>query len=124
MAARSVLIVEDETIISWELTCLARSWGFDSAETFERGSDAIAAFDRNGADLVLLDIFLADSVSGIDVARHIRERSKVPFIFITASRDRGTRELALAEGPAAIVLKPFDENKLKAEVFKALGLEP
>ncbi len=123
MAARSVLIAEDETIIAWELRKLAQSWGLSVAGSVDSGAAAIEAFDRDGADLVLLDIFLSDSISGIEVARHIRERSSAPVIFITASQDRGTKELAMAEAPAALISKPYEERKLMAEVFKALGLE-
>jgi len=122
VAAR-ILLVEDEPLIAWNLRILISGWGFSILGPVERGRDAIEAFDREGADLALLDIFLADSLSGIEVARHIRSTSATPFIFITASRDMGTMELAEAESPAAMISKPYEEGRLKAEVFKALGLE-
>jgi CheY-like chemotaxis protein len=116
------MIVEDETIIAWDLRVMLEDWGLAASTAVEKGADAIRVFDRDGADLVLLDIFLADSVSGIDVAHHIKERSRTPFIFVTASQDPGTMELALAEKPAAVIPKPYDRFRLKTEIMKALGL--
>lgn len=122
MTKPRVMIVEDETIIAWDLRLMLETWGVRASAVVEKGADAIDIFDREGADLVLLDIFLGDSVSGIDVAHHIKERSRTPFIFVTASQDPGTMELALAEKPAAIISKPYDRIRLRAEIMKALGL--
>jgi CheY-like chemotaxis protein len=122
MTQPRVLIVEDETIIAWDLRLMLENWGVATSAVVEKGADAIRVFDREGADLVLLDIFLADSVSGIDVAHYIKEHSETPFIFVTASQDPGTMELALAEKPAAVIPKPYDRFRLKAEIMKALGM--
>ncbi|HEX9356052.1 MAG TPA: response regulator, partial [Streptosporangiaceae bacterium] len=52
-----VLVVEDEESISDALSYLLRKEGFEVA-VCPTGPDALAAFDRHGADLVLLDLML------------------------------------------------------------------
>jgi CheY-like chemotaxis protein len=121
MAAFRALIVEDEAIVAWALRATLERWGISATSVEMRGADAIAAFDRDAPDLALLDIFLADAVDGIAVARHIREVSEVPFIFVTASQDSATRSRALLESPAAIVPKPYGAEELRRAVMEALG---
>ena len=52
-----VLVVEDETSYSEALSYVLRKEGFDVAIA-ETGPDALAEFDRNGADIILLDLML------------------------------------------------------------------
>jgi CheY-like chemotaxis protein len=116
-----VLIAEDELIVAWAMRAALRRRGIETTSLEREGSTAIAAFDRDRPDLALLDIYLADATDGIEVARHIRESSNVPFIFVTASQDAPTRERALAQKPAAIVPKPFDDGALADAIMRALG---
>ena len=62
-----VLIVEDEESFADPLAFLLRREGFTTAVA-ATGQDALAEFDRNGADIVLLDLMLP-GMSGTDVCR-------------------------------------------------------
>ena len=64
------------------LSYLLRKEGYDVAVA-ETGPDGLAEFDKNGADLVLLDLMLP-GLSGVDVCRQLRQRSSVPVIMLTA----------------------------------------
>jgi len=77
-----VLVVEDEESFSDALSYMLRKEGFDVA-VCPTGPDALAAFDRDGADLVLLDLMLPGP-PGTEVCRRLRERSDVPVIMLSA----------------------------------------
>ena len=77
-----VLIVEDEESFADPLAFLLRKEGFTTAIA-GTGQDALEEFDRNGADIVLLDLMLP-GMSGTDVCKALRTRSAVPVIMVTA----------------------------------------
>ena len=76
-----VLVVEDEESFSDALSYMLRKEGFEVA-VCTTGPDAIESFDRNGADLVLLDLMLP-GLPGSEVCRTLRDRSNVP-VFASA----------------------------------------
>jgi len=73
-----ILIVEDEASFSEALEFLLGKEGF-SVVVADNGADAIRKFDQGGIDLVLLDLMLPE-VSGTEVCRQIRAKSRVPMI--------------------------------------------
>ena len=77
-----VPVVEDEESFSDALSYMLRKEGFD-VTVCPTGPDALAAFDRDGADLVLLDLMLPGP-PGTEVCRSLRERSDVPVIMLSA----------------------------------------
>ena len=76
-----ILVVEDEASFSEALAYLLGREGFE-VSVADTGPKAIEEFDRNGADLVLLDLMLP-GLSGTEVCRQLRTRSKVPVIMLT-----------------------------------------
>ena len=87
-----VLVVEDETSYSEALSYVLRKEGFDVAIA-ETGPDALAEFERGGADIVLLDLMLP-GLPGTEVCRQIRQTSTVPIIMVSARTPRSTRSSA------------------------------
>jgi two-component system response regulator RegX3 len=73
-----ILLVEDEIALSDPLSFLLEREGYE-VEVAADGPSAIEAFDRSGADLVLLDLMLP-GLPGTEVCREIRTRSTVPII--------------------------------------------
>jgi two-component system, OmpR family, response regulator RegX3 len=112
-----VLIVEDEESFADPLAFLLRREGFTTAIT-ATGPDALAEFDRNGADIVLLDVMLP-GMSGTDVCKALRSRSAVPVIMVTARDSEIDKVVGLELGADDYVTKPFDHLELLARV-KAL----
>lgn len=121
MSRPRILIVEDEAIVALALLMKLKAWGYDTVGPAVTGRDAITTHDREKPDLALLDIFLADSVDGIEVARHIKDLSATPFIFLTASQDADTQKRALSLSPAAVVSKPYDDAALGLAIREALA---
>jgi len=77
-----VLIVEDEESFSEALAFMLKREGYE-VEVAVDGNKAIELFDRNGADLLLLDLMLP-GLSGTEVCKHIRTKSSVPIIMLSA----------------------------------------
>ena len=119
-----VLIVEDEESFADPLAFLLRKEGFTTAVA-ATGQDALAEFDRNGADIVLLDLMLP-GMSGTDVCKELRTRSAVPVIMVTARDSEIDKVVGLELGADDYVTKPYSARELIARVRAVLrrGGEP
>jgi two-component system, OmpR family, response regulator RegX3 len=113
-----VLVVEDEESFSDALSYMLRREGFEVV-VCQTGPDAIAAFDRNGADLVLLDLMLP-GLPGSEVCRALRERSNVPVIMLTAKDSEIDKVVGLELGADDYVTKPFSSRELVARMRAVL----
>ena len=113
-----ILIVEDEESFSDPLSYLLGKEGFE-VEVVDNGLDAITEFDRNGADLVLLDLQLPGQ-SGTEVCRQLRQRSMVPVIMLTAKDAEIDKVVGLELGADDYVTKPYSSRELVARVRAVL----
>ncbi|GAA3274545.1 hypothetical protein GCM10017707_12870 [Paenarthrobacter aurescens] len=113
-----ILIVEDEESFSDPLSYLLGKEGFD-VEVVDNGSDALVEFDRNGADLVLLDLQLPGT-PGTEVCRQLRQRSSVPVIMLTAKDSEIDKVVGLELGADDYVTKPYSSRELVARVRAVL----
>jgi two-component system, OmpR family, response regulator RegX3 len=113
-----VLLVEDEESYSDALSYLLRKEGFQVA-VCPAGPDALAMFDRDGADLVLLDLMLPGP-AGTDVCRNLRQRSDVPVIMLTAKDSEADRAAGLGLGADDYVTKPFSWHELAGRIRAVL----
>jgi two-component system, OmpR family, response regulator RegX3 len=113
-----VLIVEDEESFADPLAFLLRKEGFTAAVA-GTGQDALEEFDRNGADIVLLDLMLP-GMSGTDVCKALRQRSAVPVIMVTARDSEIDKVVGLELGADDYVTKPYSARELIARVRAVL----
>ncbi|RAX46489.1 DNA-binding response regulator [Arthrobacter sp. AQ5-06] len=113
-----ILIVEDEESFSDPLSYLLGKEGFE-VEVVDNGLDAITEFDRNGADLVLLDLQLP-GLPGTEVCRQLRQRSSVPVIMLTAKDSEIDKVVGLELGADDYVTKPYSSRELVARVRAVL----
>jgi len=113
-----VLVVEDEESISEPLAYMLRKEGFE-VSVADDGPTGIAAFDRDGADLVLLDLMLP-GLSGTEVCRELRTRSTVPVIMLTARDSEVDKVVGLELGADDYVTKPFSHRELVARIRAVL----
>ena len=113
-----ILVVEDEESFSDPLSYLLEKEGYDVAVT-ATGPDGLAEFDRNGADLVLLDLMLP-GLSGVDVCRALRQRSSVPVIMLTAKDSEVDKVVGLEIGADDYVTKPYSARELLARIKAVL----
>ncbi len=113
-----VLVVEDEESFSDALSYMLRREGYE-VEVSATGPEALSAFDRSGADLVLLDLMLP-GLSGTEVCRELRTRSKVPIIMVTARDTEVDKVVGLELGADDYVTKPFSSRELIARIRAVL----
>jgi two-component system response regulator RegX3 len=113
-----ILVVEDEESFSDALGFMLRREGFEVAVA-TTGPDALVEFARSPADLVLLDLMLP-GMSGTDVCRAIRTRSRVPIIMVTAKDSEIDKVLGLELGADDYVTKPFSSRELVARIRAVL----
>jgi len=113
-----ILIVEDEVSLSEPLSFLLRREGYDT-EIAADGREALAAFERAGADLVLLDLMLP-GLPGTEVCRELRSRSSVPIIMLTAKDSEVDIVVGLELGADDYVTKPYSSRELLARIRAVL----
>src|ERR1019366_2251047 len=87
------------------------------------GAQALAMFDAVDPDLVLLDVMLP-KVSGIDVCRELRSRSRVPIIMVTAKGSEIDTVVGLEVGADDYVTKPYRLRELVARMRAVLRRTP
>jgi two-component system response regulator RegX3 len=117
-----ILVVDDEESYREALSVALQREGF-LVETASDGMEAIVRFDMSKPALVLLDIMLP-KMSGIDVCRELRTRSRVPIIMVTAKTSEIDAVVGLEVGADDYVSKPFRLRELVARVRAALRRVP
>jgi two-component system, OmpR family, response regulator RegX3 len=110
----TVLVVEDEESFIDALVVGLQREGF-SVRVARDGVEALELFDMLEPDLVLLDLMLP-KISGIDVCRQIRSRSKVPIIMVTAKSSEIDTVVGLEVGADDYVAKPYRLRELVARI--------
>jgi two-component system, OmpR family, response regulator RegX3 len=113
-----VLLVEDEESFSDALSYLLRKHGFQ-VTVCPAGPDALEMFDRNEADLVLLDLMLPGP-AGTDVCQSLRQRSEVPVIILTARDTEADKAVGPGLDADDCVITPFSWHELAARIRAVL----
>ena len=116
-----VLVVEDESLIAYDLECLLSDWGYHVVGIASNYHDAVALFSEYRPDFAVVDIHLSGSKDGIDTVLHLNQIKRIPFIYLTAQSDKAIVNRAKASNPAAYLLKPFDERHLSISIDLAFN---
>lgn len=112
--ARTILVVEDETLVRETLAEALESEGFRVRSAGD-GAEALEAFRAEPPDLVLLDLMLP-GLSGIEVCRIMRAESGVPIVMLTARDSELDKVVGLELGADDYVTKPFSLRELTARI--------
>lgn len=92
---------------------MLRTFGYTIVATFANGEDALEKIPQLVPDLVFLDIRLAGTLDGVEVARCLLQKSQFPIVFLTAYNEEIYKE-PLETIPAVGVLhKPFGMEELE-----------
>lgn len=119
MTAESILIVDDEEFLRAQLERILGEEGY-AVRGVESGRQALEAVDREGVDLVLLDLNLPD-LHGIEVLRELRSRD--PDLLVIVVTGYGSVESAVESlklGAYDYIKKPFKADAIKLIVRLAL----
>lgn len=123
-----ILIIEDELIISRDMTVMLTKMGYNVIGDAMDFDEAMEILERETPDLIMLDINLNGKRDGIDVAEEINRRFQIPFIFTTSYSDAATLERARNTNPVNYLVKPFRQEQLYTAIemglFKAAEIDP
>ncbi|HMQ91223.1 MAG TPA: response regulator transcription factor [Flavilitoribacter sp.] len=115
-----ILVVEDDPVIAEDIMTCLFDLGYRRILRARSAEMALELLESNLPDLVLLDIHLGGGASGTDLGRHINAEFRIPFVYLTSFSDSSTLQSVKETLPAGFVLKPFNEDRLRAAIDIAL----
>ncbi|MEO0607661.1 MAG: response regulator [Pseudomonadota bacterium] len=116
--ATSMLIIEDEPLISAQLKRLSERLGHQVIGVASTAERAVELQAERAPDIVLCDIHLADGSLGTDAISAMKLPDSIPVVFITAYPENYLS--SLNQGPSYLITKPFDPEYVKAVIGHAL----
>lgn len=116
-----VLVIDDDAALRFTLEAVLSDAGFlcDLATT---GRSGLAAFEANGADVVLTDLAMPD-IDGMQVLRELRVLDpSVPVLMLTAHGSERVAVAAIKAGAYDYLPKPFDPDELVLAVQRGVEM--
>jgi response regulator NasT len=123
---RLILLVDDDTLLLDYIATVLRHAGYDTLsaasapEALQRIAERGAAHQEPDFALALLDITMP-GMSGLDLARRLKDHTEVPFMFLSAVDDAETARQAASHGAVGFVVKPVDAGRLLPAFEAALA---
>ena len=116
----SVMVVEDEGLVSLFLQKTLKEFGYQIAASAFSGEEALSKAILQKPDLILMDYQLKGHLSGVETAKLIKQTLDVPVIFLTAYSNKDTIEEIIKAEPFGYLLKPVDERVLYTTIETAI----
>jgi CheY-like chemotaxis protein len=111
--SRRIGIVEDEGIVAMDIKNSLISLGYEVPFWVDSGEKALLNLEKFETDLLLMDIIIKGNIDGIATAKLIREKYKLPIIFLTAFEDEATLNSASNANADGFLIKPFEDSRLR-----------
>lgn len=121
MQAKTVLIVEDESVVALDLKLQLKKLGYDVSGLADSGEQAIEFATQQHPDIILMDVRLRGTMDGIQAADVIRREHDIPIIFLTSHSDEETVSRAAQTAPYGYLTKPYQIKELRAGIEVALA---
>ncbi len=115
-----ILIADDEWLTRLEIEEMLTDLGYEVVGQAETGAESIALARERNPDLVIMDVAMPGELNGIEAAGRIKNESGTPIIFVSGHGDPEYVEAAKEIAPFGYVMKPFDEQEIRASVEIAL----
>jgi len=110
----TILLVDDEESVQKLLTYPLERDGYRVVQARD-GEEALARFDVESIDLVVLDVMLP-KLDGLEVCKRLRSRSDVPIVMLTARDDELDKVLGLELGADDYITKPFSIREFRSRI--------
>lgn len=115
-----IYVVEDEAIVALEIKHTIIKLGYIFAGMASNYNDALVGIKNTSPDLILMDIRLKYSKSGIEITKELHKTSSIPIIFLTSITEETIIQDAIQTNPAGYLIKPFRREELHSTIL--LGL--
>lgn len=122
MKPHKILIVEDNPIVSLDISLSLLDMGFTVCMPEGCAEKAVERCSWEHPDVIIMDIRLRGQMDGIEAAERITEHHQIPIIYLTALTDHETMRRAESTIPFALIHKPFDIETLRLTLEDALEL--
>lgn len=120
MEQNTIIIVEDDEITALNLKLSLQKHGYNIIAMCDNAQDAKKEIETYKPNLIIIDISLQESNDGIELAKIIRERYGIPFIYLTSYSDDDIISQAKQTEPYGYIVKPFDPSSLHATIQMAI----
>ncbi|MCW5898604.1 MAG: response regulator [Flavobacteriales bacterium] len=110
---KKILIIEDETIISFGYRLQLERMGFQVIGTARSSEEAELLLQRERPDLIIMDIYLKGEKNGLELAQEIHARDPMPILFLTASTKPEIIAAIRALKDCAYLPKPINSDSLE-----------
>jgi DNA-binding response OmpR family regulator len=120
MVKNSIIVVEDDEITALNLKLSLQKQGYDVIAICENAVKAKNKIQAYKPDLVIIDISLDESNDGIELAKVVRQKYNIPFIYLTSYSDDNIISQAKLTEPYGYIVKPFDPESLHATIQMAI----
>lgn len=118
MEKLKIFIAEDDVFISEQLSDILIELGYEVVGIGYHYDSAVEILRTKTPDIAILDIKMHGKDEGFSIAKHINDKLKIPFVFLTSFSDKETLQQAVDMNPAAYLVKPFT----KSHIFSTLTL--
>lgn len=115
----SVLIVEDDKLLSLVENRLISGLGYEVAGTASSGDEAILFVKEHNPDIVVMDISLNGSLDGVEAVEKLREFTSIPVIYLSGNSDKYNYERAKKTEFTDYLVKPVTAEDLTQPLKKA-----
>lgn len=121
MSCERILIADEDPITANKIELQLAEMGFVVVSTAENGPEAIDKTRAYSPDLLLIDVNLGGELGGIEVARTIMKKYRVPVIYLSAREDNDTLSRVLDTNPLDYINKPLREQDLRITISLAVS---
>lgn len=118
-----IVIVEDCFIQSTVMKKIFESEGYDVIGMFKSGEDALSQFQTEKPDIYIMDINLKGELNGFETVNVVRQTSKIPVIFVSASNNEEILGKVDQFSPSAMLVKPVFKDSLLTKVDELTTIE-
>ncbi len=120
MQSASIMVVEDDRIVARDIQGRLEGLDYEVPAVVSTGEEAVKEASARMPDLVLMDIRLTGQCDGIEAARRINQKGRIPIIYLTAYSDDDTLQRAGKTAAYGYVLKPCETRRLQVAIEIAL----
>jgi len=119
--SKNIYIVEDEVITLLEIRSAIQKLGYNCLGMATNYTDALEGINKTNPDIVILDITLKHSKSGISIAKELNKTKKLPIIYLTSITDKEIMLQAIQTNPISYLIKPFCRDELHFSLLKIIN---